>query len=90
MDRFLKGLLIVLAISALVWLTARRGGKPEAPSPMGPPSPPVGTTAPPTQAESLPVIEPGERAVSTLPPMKLIREKKPASRTAPPPPPIDR
>ena len=70
MDRALKGLAVVLLLCAGLWLLVQATRKKEVPA-----------------AAVKPVkFQEGERAISAVPPIKLIREKKSAKRTDPPVP----
>lgn len=89
MERFLKGLAIVLLLSAIVWVFVR-GPLRRASAP--PPNSPAVSASPSgrgTKGEgpSSGKIEEGERAVTTLPPLKLIREQRRTVRSPEPPPP---
>jgi len=81
MERFLKGLTVVLLLCAVVWLLVRATHKAEM-TPIT--AVPVQTVTP---MASKPVqIQEGERAASAIPPIKLIREKRTVKRTEPPVP----
>lgn len=78
MDRFLKGLTIVLLLCAGVWLLLRATRKAEMVHETAVPV----ETAPSRSAQ----VQEGERAASAIPPIKLIRERKTVRRTEPPAP----
>ena len=74
MERALKGFAVVLLLCAALWLLVQATRKNEVPA--------AAVTAPPAAVKPMKFQE-GERAVSAIPPIKLIREKRSVKRTEP-------